>query len=73
MDWLRYRTVGFDLLIVGALVLLVSLGFALSTVCSPGGLCGAQVDWPTLTPSLVLLATGGFVLFMVRRQKRQAE
>lgn len=73
MDWLRYRTVGLDLLLVGILVLLVSLGFAPSTSCSPSGLCAAEVDWPTLTPALSLLAVGAFVLVMGRRQKRQAD
>ncbi len=72
VDWTRFRTVGVDLLIVGVLVLVVAFGFALSDVCTSPGVCHTDVNWPTLSPGLVLAGAGVFLTFMSRRKKRTA-
>lgn len=68
VDWMRLRTVGIDLMIVGALVLLISLGLALDNVCPAPTTCSTRVDWATLSPSLALLAVGAFTFYMSRRK-----
>ncbi len=70
VDWARYRTVGIDLLLVGVVVLVISSGFAFYAVCPNPGNCQIEIDWPTLSPGIVLAAAGAFLLFMARRRKK---
>ncbi len=69
VDWPRYRTIGIDLLIVGILVLAVSATFAFSTVCPMPETCALQVDWPTISPAIGLIAAGAFLSYMARRRR----
>ncbi len=66
VEWARYRTLGFDLLLVGILVLIVSAGFAVSTVCPYPSVCSFAVDWPTLSPALALIAAGSVISALAR-------
>ncbi len=59
-------------MIVGVLVLVVSIGFALYTVCATPTTCTTQLDWATLSPSLLLLVMGAAMFVLARRQARQA-
>lgn len=70
VDWTRFRTVGFDLILVGVLVIALSLSLAVYTLCPQG--CPVQVDWPTLSPGMTLLAAGVFLTYMARKQKKEA-
>ena len=68
VNWARFRTMGIDLVIVGILVLLVSAGFAFSADCPTPATCALQVDWPTVSPALGLIAAGLFLTYMARRK-----
>ncbi len=70
MNWTRFRALGLDLLIVGILVLLVAAGFSIYDQCPTSGSCYIVVDWLTLSPAIALLAVGGFLTFMARRNRR---
>lgn len=70
MDWTRFRALGFDLLLVGVLVLLVAAGFSIYDQCPASGSCSTVVDWVTLSPAIVLVAMGAFLTYMARRKRR---
>ncbi len=55
---------------VGVVVLVISSGFAFYAVCPNPGNCQIEIDWPTLSPGIVLAAAGAFLLFMARRRKK---